>query len=442
MKQITPTDADYDEARQLFNRAIDGRPSVIAQCETAADVVEALSYAAGQSLEVAVRAGGHSVSGLSTNNGGLVIDVRPMKTIEIDPSRRTARVGAGVTWGEFDAAAQKHGLVVTGGRATSTGVAGFTLGGGDGWLSRAFSLACDNLISVTLVTAEGREIRASESENPDLFWGLHGGGGNFGVATEFEFGLHKLGPIVLAGLAAWPYDRAPEISRAYRDLMLSAPDELGSGLAVISGPPEEFVPPGLVGQTLVGVAACYAGPVEEGKDALKPLIDLDPTINLIAPMPYTEMQIMLTDPPGFRHYWSADYHDSFDDDAIEVFLDAGANRVSPLTQQFLIAWGGAVARVPDDATPLSQRNSMWVSHPFAVWEEPEDAEANVEWVRNFRRNIAPHTNGGVYLNFIGQEGQDRVRAAYGEDKYKRLAAIKGEFDPKNTFKGNQNIKPA
>jgi FAD/FMN-containing dehydrogenase len=442
MRMLTRADSDYDDARQLFNRAIDRQPAVIAQCASPADVAEALTYGAENSLPVAVRSGGHSVSGLSSNDGGLVIDVRPMNTIEVDHERRTARVGGGVTWGEFDAATQEHGLAVTGGRATSTGVAGFTLGGGDGWTSRAFGLACDNLISVKLVTADGRKVTASDTENQELFWALHGGGGNFGVATEFEFTLHPLGPTVLAGLALWTYDHAQEVSKVYRDLMTSAPDELGTALAVITGPPEEFMPPELVGKTLIGVAVCYAGPVEDGRDALKPLLDLAPDVNLISPMPYTQMQIMLTDPPGFHHYWSADYHDEFNDDALSVFLAAGAGRASPLATQFLVAWGGAIARVPEDATPLNKRDTQWVSHPFAVWQQPDEAAANIEWVRQFRRDISRHTNGGVYLNFIGDEGQDRVRAAFGEDKYRRLAATKGEFDPQNIFQGNQNIKPA
>ena len=443
MRTITPTDTDYDETRHLFNRAIDKRPAVIAQCATPDDIAEALDHAAQHGYDVAVRAGGHSVSGLSTNDGGLVIDVRPMKDIEVDPSNRTIRVGSGVNWGELDAATAEHGLAVTGGRATSTGVAGYTLGGGDGWLSRKFGLACDNLLSVTLVTADGRTVRASETENPDLFWALHGGGGNFGVATEFEFRLYPLSENIYAGLAAWPFDAyASDVTTTWRDLMETAPDELGTAVAVITGPPEDFVPQELVGQPLIGLAVCYAGSPDEGADAMKPLMDLAPTLNLVGPMPYTEFQIMLTDPPGFHHYWSADYHDEFTDDAVRVFLDGGASRVSPLTQQFAIRWGGAVSRVSDSDTPMAKRNSGWVTHPFAVWEQPDEAEPNIEWVRTFRRDIAPHSNGGVYLNFIGGEGQDRVRAAFGDANYRRLAAVKGEYDPQNVLRGNQNIEPA
>jgi FAD/FMN-containing dehydrogenase len=442
VKTLTALDPEYEEARGVFNQAIDRRPAVIAQCDSPSDVADALKHAQAEEMVVAVRAGGHSVSGLSTNDDGMVIDVRPMKDLEIDPARRTARVGAGVTWGEFDQAAQQHGLAVTGGRATSTGVAGFTLGGGDGWLSRAFGLACDNLLAVDLVTSAGRQVHASESENPELFWALHGGGGNFGVATQFEFQLHPLGPTVLAGLALWPWESATEVARAYRDLVLTAPDEFGSGLAIISGPPEEFMPAELVGKTLLGVALCYSGSVEEGTEFIEPLMKLSPAVNLVGPMPYTEFQIMLTDPPGFHHYWSADYHDTFDNSALDIFLNAGANRASPLTQQFLIGWGGAVARVPEEATPLTHRSTTWVSHPFAVWERPEEADENIAWVRQFRKDIAGHTNGGVYLNFVGAEGQDRVRAAFGDAKYKRLADVKAEYDPLNVFQGNQNIRPS
>lgn len=443
MRTLTPSDSGYDEARQLFNRSIDKRPAVIAQCATPDDVTEALSYADDHGLAIAVRAGGHSVSGLSTNDGGIVIDVRPMKDITIDPKARTARIGAGVNWGEFDSANAAHGLATTGGRAVTTGVAGYTLGGGDGWLSRKFGLACDNLLSVSLVTADGRHVRASEDENPELFWALHGGGGNFGVATEFEFRLHALDSQIYAGLAAWPLEsHGQEVARTYRDLMLDAPDEMGTAMAVITGPPEDFVPPDLVGQPLIGLAVCYAGPADEGKDAMKPLMDMDPPVNLVGPMPYTELQIMLTDPEGFHHYWSADYHDEFDDDALDIFLDGGASRAGPLDQQFLVPWGGAVQRVPDDATPLAHRSTQWITHPFAVWEHPSEADGHIEWVRNFRRDIAGKTNGGVWLNFIGAEGQDRVRAAFGEAKYNRLAAVKGEYDPTNRFRGNQNIEPA
>lgn len=442
MEIVEPTHAQYDELRALFNAAIDRRPAVIARCARPGDVADALRLARDRALPVAVRAGGHSVSGLSTNDDGLVVDVRPMKDLVVDPDRRVARVGAGVTWGELDAATQAYGLAVTGGRATTTGVAGYTLGGGDGWLARAFGLACDNLVAVDLVTADGREVRAGETENPDLFWALHGGGGNFGVATAFEFRLHPLGPIVHAGLLAWPAERGRDVSLAFRDFALTAPDAFGGGLLFMPAGEEDFVPPHLVNTTLVAIAFVYAGDVEEGQEVVRPLMALEPEIDLAGPMPYTELQIMLTDPPGFSHYWSADFHDAFPDAAIDVFVESGVNRGTELTQQILFPWGGAIARVAEDETPIAHRATPWVTHPFAIWERPEEADAAIAWARRFRRDIAAHTSGGVYLNYIGNEGEDRVRAAFGEAKYARLARIKAEYDPENVFRGNHNIRPA
>ena len=442
MELITPDHARYDDVRGVFNVMVDKRPAVVAECASPQDVVDALALADREGYAVAVRSGGHSVAGASVNDGGIVIDVRPMASVVIDPAARTARVGSGATWGAFDRAAQEHGLATTGGRVSTTGVAGFTLGGGSGWLERSCGLACDNLLSVDLVTADGRQVTASADEHPDLFWALHGGGGNFGVATSFEFRLHPVGPLVTAGLMLWPGDTAPEVARAYRDLAEGAPDELGSGLILLTGPPEEFVPPHLQGTTLVGVAALWAGAVDDGAAAVQPLRDLGPAVDLVGPMPYAEFQCMIDDPPGFRHYWSADYHDSFPDDALDVFVKYGADRPSPLSQQLLLPWGGAVARVGEDATPMTNRDVPWITHPFAVWEDAADDARNIEWARAFRRDIGRYATGGVYLNFIGDEGEDRVRAAYGEEKYRRLAAIKAEWDPTNRFQGNQNIKPA
>jgi FAD/FMN-containing dehydrogenase len=442
MDLIGTNDPRYDEARTVFNAMIDKRPAVIAQCATPGDVREALELAEREGYDVAVRAGGHSVAGVSVNDGGIVVDVRPMNQIEVDPSTRQVRVGAGVTWGEFDRATQDHGLATTGGRVSSTGVAGLTLGGGSGWLERSYGLTCDNLISVDLVTVDGREVTASESENQELFWALHGGGGNFGVATSFVFQLHPVGPIVTAGLMLWSGDAAPEVARRYRDVALGAPDALGSGLVFLTGPPEEFVPAHLQGETLVAIAALFAGAVDEGAEAVAPFRELSPDVDLVGPMPYAEFQCMIDDPPGFNNYWSADYHDTFPDDALDVFVKYGFERQSPLAQQLLLPWGGAVGRVADDATPMSGRSVSWITHPFAVWADPADSERNIEWARSFRRDIAHYANGGIYLNFIGDEGEERVRAAYGEKKYERLARIKGEWDPKNVFRGNQNIKPA
>ncbi len=432
----------YDEARGVFNVMIDKRPAVIAECASPQDVVDALALADREGYEVAVRSGGHSVAGMSVNDGGIVIDVRPMHAVVVDPAARTARVGSGATWSDVDRATQEHGLATTGGRVSTTGVAGFTLGGGSGWLERSCGLACDNLLAVDLVTADGRQVTASEDENPDLFWALHGGGGNFGVATSLLFRLHEVGPLVTAGLMLWPGDAAPDIARHYRDFAEGAPEELGSGLIMLTGPPEEFVPPHLQGTTLVAIAGMWAGAVEDGAAVLQPIRDLAPEVDLVGPMPYADFQCMIDDPPGFRHYWSADHHSSFPDDALDVYVKYGAERQSPLSQQLLLPWGGAVARIGDDATPMTNRDVSWITHPFAVWADAADDARNIEWARAFRRDIGRYATGGVYLNFIGDEGEDRVRAAYGDDKYRRLAAIKAEWDPSNRFQGNQNIKPA
>ncbi|GAA2150257.1 FAD-binding oxidoreductase [Nocardioides koreensis] len=440
MQWIGPGDASYDEQRALFNSMIDKRPRLIGSCETTADVKSALDRARREGLEVAIRSGGHSVAGQSTNDNGLVIDLRAMKGVEIDPQRRRARVAGGCTWAEFDAAAQRHGLATTGGRVSTTGVAGLTLGGGSGWLERKHGLACDNLVAVEMVTADGRELRADDSQHQDLLWASKGGGGNFGVVTALEFALHPVGPTILGGLMAWPGDAAAQISRAYRDWADVAPDELGSGLVLLSGPPEEFIPPHLQNQPMVAIAVMWSGDIAEGTDFLQPLRFFEPDLDVVGPMPYAELQSMIDDPPGLRQYWSADYHDTFPDEALELYLEAGANRASPITQHLLLPWGGVLSDIDEDSTPLAQRHARWVTHPFATWEDAADDAANIAWVKDYRAANAPYTTGGVYLNFIGDEGSERISAAFGA-KLDRLAAIKAEYDPGNIFAGNQNIQP-
>ena len=441
MQWIRPGDADYDDRRALFNVMIDKRPRLIAACSTPDDVRAALDRARADGLTVAVRSGGHAVAGQSSNDDGLVIDVRPMKSLEIDPVARTARVGGGCTWGEFDAAAQVHGLATTGGRVSTTGVSGLTLGGGSGWLERKHGLSCDSLLAVELVTADGRVLRADDKERPDLLWACKGGGGNFGVVTAMEFKLHPVGPQILGGLLAWPADRGPEVARCYRDMAVDAPVELGSGLVMLSGPPEDFVPAHLQGQPLVGIAVMWSGDEAAGTDVVQVLRDLGPEIDLVGPMPYAQLQSMLDDPPGNRQYWSADYHDALTDDAVDVFLAAGSARPSPLTQHLMLPWGGAIGAVADDATPLTQRGAAWVTHPFGTWEHAADDAVNIAWVRAYRTAIAPYATGGTYLNFIGNEGDERISAAFGAQNLNRLSEIKGEYDPGNVFAGNQNIRP-
>lgn len=441
MRWTRPGDGDYDERRALFNAMIDKRPRMIAACSDASDVRAALDRARADGLDVAVRSGGHAVAGQSSNDDGLVIDVRAMKSIDIDPVARTARVGGGCTWAEFDAAAQVHGLATTGGRVSTTGVSGLTLGGGSGWLERKHGLSCDNVTAVELVTADGRELRADDRQHPELLWACKGGGGNFGVVTTFDFTLHPVGPVIVGGLLAWPADQGPEVARRYRDMANDAPPELGSGLVVLTGPPEEFVPPHLQGQPIVAVAVTWIGEESPGADLVQILRDLKPAIDLVGPIPYVQMQSMLDDPPGLRQYWSADYHNAMPDEALEVFLAAGAARPSALTQHLMLPWGGVLGDIAADSTPLSQRSAAWVSHPFATWEHAADDAANIAWVRDYRAAVAPFTTGGTYLNFIGDEGQGRIAAAFGEHNLSRLREVKSEYDPENVFAGNQNICP-
>ena len=431
----------YDDARSIFNAMIDRRPAVIAQCESAADVAAALAYGRDHDLEVAIRSGGHSVAGASTTDGGLVIDMRRMNTVEVDPGARTATVAGGATWSNFDRATQAHGLATTGGRVSTTGVAGLTLGGGSGWLERKFGLACDNLLSVDLMTADGREVTASEDENRELFWALHGGGGNFGIATRLVFRLQEL-PATTLALLLWPADAGPEIARTYRDLVESGVSEdLGGGVAYLTGPPEEFVPEHLQNQRAAGVVGVYAGTEAELREALAPIYELEPEGGLTAEMPYAEIQCAIDDPPGFRNYWSASHLTGLPDQALELFCRQGEEMIVPSpSQHLMVPWGGAVADQARD-WPLPHRSAAWVQHPFGLWGDEADDERGITWARSAVADMEPFSTGAVYLNFIGDEGEDRVVAGYGDENYERLAAVKSEFDPRNVFHLHHAIRP-
>jgi FAD/FMN-containing dehydrogenase len=442
-KVIRAGDPDYDEVRSVFNAMIDRRPELIAQCRSPEDVATALRFGRYRELDIAVRSGGHSVAGMSLNDDGLVIDVRPMNTVEVDPEARTARVGGGCTWAELDRATQAHGLATTGGRVSTTGVAGLTLGGGSGWLERKHGLSCDNLVSVELVTADGSLITASAEEHPDLFWALHGGGGNFGVATALTFRLHPVGPQVLAGLLLYDADKGRELLRCARDLLPAAPEELGSAVAYLTVPPEEGLPAHLHGRLVSGLALCFAGPIDEGEHLLHPFRDLGPEVDLVEPTHYADFQSSIDDPPGYRNWWTAEYLHEISDEAIDVIHRHGLATPTPGPSQTLVVpWGGAVARIDDDETPMQQRDASWVVHPFGLWEDATADEQVIGWARTFRDDVTRFSSGGTYLNFIGDEGQDRVRAAFGAEKYARLAQIKARYDPDNVFRGNHNIVPA
>jgi FAD/FMN-containing dehydrogenase len=335
--------------------------------------------------------------------------------------------------------------VVTGGRVPSTGIAGLALGSGSGWLERKFGLTCDSLAKVELVTADGRKVVASDEENPELFWGVRGGGGNFGIVTAFHFRLHELPPSILAGLLVYPAAVGRELARFYRDFLLNAPDEVGGGLAFITAPPAPFVPPEVQGHPVIGVVVTYAGPVAEGEKVLAPLREFGPpAIDLIEPMPYTAAQQLIEpgNPAGMHNYWTADFYDTLPDDALDILVEHATQPVSPLTQVILIPSGGAIARVPEDAMAFGQRHSEWNIHYLSMWPDPADTATNIEWTKALSGAMKPYAAGGVYLNFIGDEGQERVESGYGREKYRRLQALKREWDPDNLFCHNQNIKPA
>jgi FAD/FMN-containing dehydrogenase len=434
-------DEVYDEARTVFNGMIDRRPAVIVQCEEPSDVVRALAFARERGLEVAVRGGGHSVAGMALTDGGVVIDLRRMNAVQVDPDAMTAVVGGGATMSHLDRACEPHGLATTGGRVSTTGVGGFTLGGGTGWMDRKFGLACDNMLAAEVITADGRTKRASEDENPDLFWALHGGGGNFGVVTSLTLRLYPL-PAATLGMLLFPPERGHEVARVYRDVLEAGPDELGGGLIYLTGPDgEDFVPEDLVNQLTLAVVVAYAGPEDEARRAAARLIELGPAGQMIAEMPYADLNSALDDPPGYRNYWSAEHLDSFPDPAVDAFCARASDMVVPsASQHVLFPLGGAGSRGPTDY-PIPWRRSNWVVHPFGWWTDPADDERAIRWTRDVRADVHPWATGAVYLNFIGDEGTERIVAGLGQDNYDRLATIKAEYDPDNVFHLNHNVVP-
>jgi FAD/FMN-containing dehydrogenase len=442
---ILPGDAAYDEARTVFNAMHDKRPAVIARCASTADVAAAVNFARDGEREVAVRCGGDSGAGLGVCDDGMLIDLAGLKRIEVDPDAKTARAGGGVLWGEFDAATQEHGLHTPGGRITTTGIGGFTTGGGLGWTSSKHGLTCDSLLSAEVVLADGSVVRASERENEDLFWGIRGGGGNFGIVTEFELRLHELGPIVLAGLAIWPIERATEVLRGWRDYVDNAPDELGSGAVVLTAPPEEFVPDHLRGRTALGMAVIWVGDPDEGAAAVQPLKDLGPEVDLIQPMPYTDFQAMIdaSAPHGLRSYWRGEYMSALPDAAIDTFMEFAPDLAAagaPFTQLAIFRVGQRISAVADDATAFSYRDAKYIFHPITIWQDAADDTGMIAAARAFAKAMRPFGTGHAYLNFTQEE--DRVRDAFGDAKYQRLVAIKDRYDPDNLFRLNQNIKPS
>jgi len=442
---LRPGDERYDEARRVWNGAIDRRPALIASCGSAADVAAALDLARERELQVAVRGGGHSVAGWSVCDDGLVIDLSPMRGIEVDPDAGTARAGGGVLWGELDAATQAHGLATVGGIVTHTGVAGLTLGGGIGWLMRRHGATVDNLLAADVVTADGDLLRASESEHPDLFWGLRGGGGNFGIVTSFEYRLHEIGPTVLGGPIYYPLEDGPEVLRHYRDVIADAPDELTTILNLRMAPPLPFIPEELHGRPVVMVAVCYAGDLERGEAVLAPLRSFgSPLVDAVGPRPYVELQRTFdpSAPHGWHYHWRSWELPPLTDAAIDTLVEQAARITSPRSYIIVFQLGGAVARVGDDETAYGQRDAAHNVNINAVWLEGDpEADRHVSWVHDCYAALEPHAGGRAYVNFLADEGADRVRAAYGAANHDRLVALKRHYDPTNVLSGNQNIRP-
>jgi FAD/FMN-containing dehydrogenase len=434
-----PGDAAYEDCCTLFNAMIRHRPRYVAECVAVDDVVATLAFAREHDLPVSVRAGGHSVAGLSLADGGVVLDLRRMADIDVDPDRRIARVGGGAVWADLDRATQAHGLATTGGRVSTTGVAGLTLGGGSGWLERKHGLACDNLVAAELVTWDGEVVRASEDENAELLWALRGGGGSFGVVTALELELHPLGPEVYGGLQLFSGDRARDVLRAWRDLMDGASEELSLACGIFPGPAEEGIPEHLHGQPVVLVAGMWAGDPADGEAALAPLRALRPEVDVFGLTPYVDFQCSIDDPPGFRNYWTAENVTDLPDEAIDLIVARGLTMPGENSQVFLVAWGGAVARTGAERSPLAGRETKFIVHPLMMWERAEDDDACIAAARGFRTDMEPWSTGATYPNFLGEEGTARMAAAYGASTA-RLAAVKAQWDPHGVFLTHQALR--
>jgi len=432
---IHPESDAYESARKVWNGIIDKRPAAILRCKSIADVQSAVRFARDSDLPIAIRGGGHNAAGLATCDDGIVVDLSGMRDVVVDPTLRVARAGGGATWGDFDRATAEHGLATTGGAVSTTGIAGLTLGGGLGWLMRSHGMTCDNLIGAEVVTADGQLRRASEAENPDLLWALRGGGGNFGVVTTLEYQLHPVSTI-LGGMLLYPLARARDAFRLYRDVARWAPDKLTVFAGMLHSPD---------GIPLVAFLVCYNGPVEEGERAIKAIRDFGaPAAGEIGPMPYTALQTMLDAgfPSGMNVHWRSDFVKSISDELIEAVVSAYEHVPSPLSAILFEQFGGAVRRVPRDATAYDQRDSDFNLVIVSRWTDAAHAERNVQWARSLSDAVRAHTTGRVYVNYIGAgEAPDRVRAAFGADKFAKLSAIKRKYDPTNLFRLNQNIPP-
>ena len=439
---IQPHDAAYERARRVNNFLIDRHPRLIVQCCDVADVMRAVTFAREQGLEIAIRGGGHNVAGNAVCDDGLVIDLSQMRSVQVDPVRRVARVEGGCVWKDVDHATHAFGLATPGGIVSSTGVAGLTLGGGIGYLNRQYGLTCDNLLAADLVTAEGTFITASATEHPDLFWALRGGGGNFGVVTSFEFQLHPVDTIY-GGVLAYPFEQAAEVMHHYRDFIATAPEELGAFLGFHRIPPGDPFPEAYWNQMMCLILCCYNGPQADAERVLQPLRDFGPpAVDWLSVMPYPALQSMFDEPSdfGLYAYWKADFIRALTPEAIGEHISYGADLPNVLSAVHFYPLNGAVQRRSRDATAFAYRDVAFCHVIACDTDNPSDMQQCIQWVRNYWSAAHPHSAGGAYMNFLMEEGADRVQAAFG-DNYARLARVKGTYDPQNLFHYNQNIKP-
>jgi FAD/FMN-containing dehydrogenase len=445
---IAPEHADYDDARAVWNGAVERRPRLIARCTGAADVASAVRFARDCDIEIAVRGGGHNVAGTAVCDDGIVIDLSAMRAVSVDPAERTADVQGGALWRDVDHETQAHGLATTGGIVGHTGVGGLSLGGGIGWLMRKHGLTVDNLMEAEVVTAEGTIVRASANNHPDLFWALRGGGGNFGVVSSFKFALHSVGPTVIAGLVFWAAEDATDVLRFYKDFVADAPDELGTVVRLGTIPPLPAIRHELHFRPAIAVGCCYAGPVEDGERIVRTLRRFGtPLVDLVGPTPYVDHQSGLDDtvPHGWHYYWKATNLTGLSDEVVDVVAEHAFRARSPRSYATMFHLGGAVARAPRDATAYPDRD---VAHNIiidAAWLADQDdtvGASEAGWARGFLHALQPH-RAGVYINFLdADDDTSRVREAYGEDTYVRLAEIKARYDPENVFHNNKNIQPS
>jgi FAD/FMN-containing dehydrogenase len=436
-------DGSYDSARKVWNGSIDRYPAIIARCVSVTDVAHAIGIAKGAGLVLAVRGGGHNVAGFGTCQDGMVVDLSLMQGVQVDQQSRTARVQGGATWGVFDRKTNRFGLATPGGQVSTTGIGGLTLGGGIGWLTRKHGLSCDNLISVQVITADGDVVTANPGENEDLFWGVRGGGGNFGVVTAFEYRLHPVNK-VLAGLVLHPLSRARRVLQFFRDYAAEAPNEV-SLFATFRTPPVggSFTEIDSAAPVL-GIGVCYAASPDVGEKVIRPLRTFGaPTADQIRTMAYPALQSMFDEgaQPGLQNYAKAEYVRALNDDLIEAIVDSASRMSSPLSQIYISPLGGAVCRVGEHESAFSHRAAPYIINVLPAWWDPHKSQSHIEWARRLWATLRSFSTGGAYVNFLGNEGQSRTRAAYGESKYRTLVRLKNKYDPTNVFRLNQNIRP-